>query len=53
MTIHLLGGIHTVQDQYLVWSRYKSASLPDLELIADLPNGVSQIAHWIIKRIAK
>jgi len=51
--IHFLGGMQSVKATYLVWSRYKTASLPDWEWVNDLPNGVSQVAHWVIKRIAK
>jgi len=51
--IHFLGGMQSVKATYLVWSRYKTASMPDWEWVNDLPDGVSQVAHWVIKRIAK
>jgi len=51
--IHFLGGMQSVTATYLVWSRYKTASLPDWEWVNDLPDGVSQVAHWVIKRISK
>ena len=51
--IHFLGGMQSVTTTCLVWSRYKTASMPDWEWVHDLPDGVSQVAHWVIKRTPK
>jgi hypothetical protein len=53
MTLFFLGGMHSHTAMYMVWSRYGATNLPDWEWVEDLPEGVSQVAHWVIRKTPK